>query len=144
MEAYRPQGQLGVATSTYGYNAYYLSPGSTGYRTLRGMSGVRASSIGHPNEVFVFGDAMMILGGVRTNTALLDPPRLWDPRRGWRANAAPTTAFRHDGGTQTARADGSVHRTGGNPAWIIISDEYVGSVGKIEAPHYVPEWPFGR
>jgi prepilin-type N-terminal cleavage/methylation domain-containing protein len=143
---YRPQGGFAQPTSTYGYNGYYLSPSRTpgwaftiGHRPWR-----RIDEILRPTDLFVFADTLLPVNPVR-NCALLDPPRLWDGW-GWSENPYPTTAFRHGraGGDQagsavTARADASVRAIAARPEWVVHHNVSVGSAGRENAPHYVPD-----
>jgi prepilin-type N-terminal cleavage/methylation domain-containing protein len=151
--SYRAQAANDKPTSTYGYNGYYLTPartpgwsGSIGHRQW-----VRVSDIRIPTSLFVFADSMISLQGLR-NSALLDPPLLYDASSGWDINMSPTTSFRHGGSAQrtlpgavvTARADASVKAVKGEPAWIVQQRTQVGSVGgsthaALEAS-YVPDW----
>jgi prepilin-type N-terminal cleavage/methylation domain-containing protein len=148
--SYRPQGAQ-QPTSTYGYNGYYLSPSRTpGWASLIGRRPWRKlPDIRIPTSVFVFADAMIFLQGLR-NSALLDPPLLYDGVSGWDINGSPTTSFRHGGNasrgipgaTVTARADGSVRSMQAQPAW--ITSQVIGSVGGATSAaldsHYVPDW----
>jgi prepilin-type N-terminal cleavage/methylation domain-containing protein len=140
-------------TSTYGYNAYYLSPSripgysqDIGFRPWR-----RTADIRHPSSLFLFADAMLPSTPLR-NCALLEPPEHFARGFGWYPNESPTTAFRHGGSgaakrgqgrAVSSRADGSVHATVAQPEWL-VPGFMVGSVGTTNAPHYVPdaaEWP---
>ncbi|MFG0306239.1 MAG: type II secretion system protein [Phycisphaerales bacterium JB040] len=111
---YAPQSQLGpvlgedALTSTYGYNAYGLAPPSAGYDAIRHQRWLRLDEIGRPDAQAVFADAMIAFGPTLKNTALLDPPELFDSRGRWRTNRSPTTAFRHAGRSAVATADASV------------------------------------
>jgi len=144
---YRPQGAARTITSTYGYNGYYLSPEATpgwsrriGHRPWR-----RVAGIARPSEVLVFADTLLP-GDPPSNTALLDPPMLYRGRGRWRANRAPTTAFRHGasvsmpGSAVGVRADGSAEATPGRPAWIVDRRNAIGSIGTSNDPWYVPDW----
>lgn len=144
---YRPQGPSRTITSTYGYNGYYLSPAKTpgwgeaiGFRPWK-----RLGEIERVTEVFIFADALLP-GSTPGNTALLDPPRLYDPGSGWRANPSPTTAFRHGrragtpGQAATARADGSVRSVAATEGSIVDRRWGIGSVGADNSPSYVPDW----
>ncbi|MGD8451543.1 MAG: type II secretion system protein [Phycisphaerae bacterium] len=150
--SYTPQGAAQTdVTSTYGYNGYFLCPPHTpgwsyqiGHRPWQNLD-----TLSDPARLFVFGDTMLAWAGGMQNNALLDPPRLYQ-RPLWRLNASPTTSFRHRRRTQTAHADGHVDLygpednlppPGGNPALQALWDEHgIGSVGKYNDPHYVPDW----
>ncbi|MBX3393818.1 MAG: type II secretion system protein [Phycisphaerae bacterium] len=140
--SYRPQGAAQAITSTYGYNGYYLSPSQTpgfsfqiGHREWKTLSRVREAS-----QVFVFADAMIDLGGaLPRNSALLDPPMLFDGA-GWTLNESPTTSFRHADRAQAVHADGHVEAYRSRPAWLTSSRWRIGSVGVENGPHYVPDW----
>jgi prepilin-type processing-associated H-X9-DG protein len=150
--SYNPQGATREdVTSTYGYNGYYLCPPHTpgwsfqiGHRPWRNLDTLR-----DPARLFVFGDTMLAWSDGLTNNALLDPPRLYQ-RPLWRLNASPTTSFRHRDRTQMVHADGHVDihapgenpsATGANPQLITLWKKHrVASVGKLNDPHYVPDW----
>lgn len=143
--SYRPQGPHRSPTTTYGYNGYYLSPSKTpgwgagiGHRPWR-----RLHELERPTELAVFGDALLPSGDPRAapmNTALLDPPLLFDSGS-WHPNPFPTTAFRHASATAAlAAADGSVRfkRPADDPS---LSHGFsVGSVDTRPDPWYVPDW----
>jgi hypothetical protein len=137
--SYRAQGATGEATSTYGYNGYYLSPAKTpGWGgVIGGRPWQRLGSIERPTELLVFADTL-IAGTPPRNNALLDGPMLWTPWGGWEANPYPTTAFRHSGRAEGAGADGSVRGWGAGR----LTDKGlgIGSVGEDPGPHYVPDW----
>ena len=111
---YTPQSQLepvlgeDAFTSTYGYNAYGLAPPSAGYDAIRHQRWRRLDEIRRPDAQAVFADTMIAFGPTLKNTALLDPPELFDTRGRWRTNRSPTTAFRHAGRSVVATADASV------------------------------------
>ena len=135
---YKPQGPTGEATSTYGYNGYFLSPpytpgwsASIGHRPWQ-----RVASIMQPASLFVFADTL--LPGAPSNNALLDPPMLFVSGQ-WTMNFSPTTAFRHgEKAAIAARADGSVSTA--RAGAIIDTKNLIGSVGESNGPHYVPDW----
>ncbi|GJQ28270.1 MAG: hypothetical protein HBSAPP03_01540 [Phycisphaerae bacterium] len=142
---YRPQGGFPQATSTYGYNGYYLTPSKTpgwasaiGHRPWRRLFDLR-----RPSDLFVFADTLLPVTPVR-NCALLDPPQLWNGGA-WENNPCPTTAFRHGrartapGSAMTARADASVRLVAARPEWLTHPREGVGSVGLVNTDHYVPD-----
>jgi prepilin-type N-terminal cleavage/methylation domain-containing protein len=143
--SYRPQGPHRSPTTTYGYNGYYLSPehtpgwgASIGHRPWR-----RLHELQRPSELAVFADALLPSGDAAAppaNTALLDPPMLYDSGS-WRLNSFPTTGFRH--GASTAGlgvADGSVRFKSGEKQSIRASGFFVGSVDTQPDPWYVPDW----
>jgi hypothetical protein len=139
--SYRAQGATGEATSTYGYNGYYLSPAKTpgwgpaiGWRPWRTIAAVE-----RPTDLFVFADTL-IAGTPARNDALLDPPMLWSPGSGWAVNGYPTTAFRHAGRAEATAADGSVRGWMGAQAWLTDPGLGIGSVGVEPGPHYIPDW----
>lgn len=151
---YSPQGNAEnpQITSTYGYNGYYLVPSKTpgwadyiGFRPWKRIFDVR-----NPSELFVFADAM-IGGRPQANTALLDPPTLYDGGGGWEHNSTPTTSFRHvrgrgnsPGAAATARADGSVRAVPGRSEWMVDRINAIGSVGGQSLSNYVPDAPEWR
>jgi prepilin-type N-terminal cleavage/methylation domain-containing protein len=142
---YSPQGPSREPTSTYGYNGYYLSPSRTpgwassiNFRPWR-----RIFDILVPSDVFVFADAMLA-GSTPRNSALLDPPLLYNWGE-WFANESPTTSFRHarprngkGGVSNTSRADGSVRPVLAQSEWIVDSVSSIGSVG-TDCRYYVPD-----
>ncbi|MCC6951652.1 MAG: type II secretion system protein [Phycisphaerales bacterium] len=142
---YYPQSGAVSPTSTYGYNGYYLSPSRTpGWGSLIGRRPWRRlHEILRPTELFVFADALVPMDPPR-NSALLDPPMLWDGY-GWVENESPTTAFRHnrtrrlEGDCYTARAEGSVAAYHAQPDWLLYPEIGVGSVGRENGPHYIPD-----
>jgi prepilin-type N-terminal cleavage/methylation domain-containing protein len=145
---YREQGSYGGFTTTYGYNAYTLAPASSGYMDLASLRWPAVFDIYHPAELFVFGDTLLALhADAPTNTALLDPPQLFNRRRGiWRDNHSPTTAFRHArdgtgfGDAVVSRADGSVHSQRPDLGAVANPRFGIGSVSRVNDPHYVPDW----
>lgn len=146
---YSPQGNMvnPQITSTYGYNGYYLAPSKTpgwadyiGFRPWKRIFDVR-----NPSDLFVFADTM-IGGRPPGNTALLDPPTLYDGGGGWEYNSTPTTSFRHmrgrsfsPGAAATARADGSVRAVPGKSEWMVDRVNAIGSVGGQSLSNYVPD-----
>lgn len=145
---YRPQGSFGGFTSTYGYNAYALAPSSSGYSDLIDRPWGTLHRIDRPSELFAFGDSLLALfSGLPSNSALLDPPRLFQRRRGnWVENYSPTTAFRHGraetgfGDAVVARADSSVHTERPHPDAVFNERVGIGSASDRNDPHYVPDW----
>ena len=135
---------LDVFTSTYGYNAYFLAPPTTGYAEARSQRHKRVSDVAFASEAFVFADTLMRLGGRTVNAALLDPPKRFDPRRRtWRDNLSPTTSFRHAAGSPTtviARADASVRTENAEPNDLTESDILVGSIHRAFERGYVQDW----
>ncbi len=144
--SYRAQGGAKQPTSTYGYNGYFLSPAKTpgwgeqiGFRPWR-----RTFEILQPSLLMVFADTLLP-GSTVSNTALLDPPLLFEDGT-WIRNESPTTAFRHSriadqfGGCVTARADGGADAVRGNPAWRVNTSTYIASIGLVNDPCYVPDW----
>ncbi len=148
---YRPQGPARVPTSTYGYNGYFLSPAKTpgwgsniGHRPWR-----RISEIQRPTELLVFADTILPTASATAlpgNTALLDPPQLWDGGA-WIANDFPTTSFRHArsgrgamGLAAAGHADGSVKPTRHDPSAVNDARSAAGSISVNNGPGYVPDW----
>ncbi len=150
---YRAQGPSRTITSTYGYNGYYFSPSKTpgwafeiGHRPWR-----RLADVPRPSSVLVFADALLPGSGssLPSNSALLDPPWLFSRDGGtWRANASPTTAFRHGravgrgvGSAAVACADGHVEVVRGEASWLTHAAQGIGSVGGVDGrARYVPDW----
>lgn len=147
---YRPQGPSRTITSTYGYNGYYLSPSKTpgwafsiGHRPWQ-----RLSSIQRPSSLLVFADTLLPAArGLPSNTALLDPPMLFDGTA-WSTNASPTTAFRHGkvaGRAAAAMADGHAAALPASPDSLTHPAQRIGSVGgETGLDRYIPDfhdWP---
>ncbi len=135
----------GVPTSTYGYNGYGLCPPATpGWGGAAGPIGAQAwkriDDLERPADQFVFADSMLPTGPLR-NSALLDPPMLYDGQGSWSANPFPTTSFRHgQGSAATGRADGSARPIAARPEWLTHPEHRVGSAGAQNGPHYVQDW----
>ena len=145
-DSYRIQGSTGSFTSTYGYNAYGLSPNTSGYFELYNQRTLRIADISRPSAQLVFADTLIVLfSGQPSNAALLDPPMLYTPStKGWRENFAPTTAFRHRkprgtgfGQALTARADTSVAPADHDPHARSIDAFAIGSVSDRNDPSYI-------
>lgn len=139
---YRAQGAASAVTSTYGYNGYFLSPEHTpgwafsiGHRPWQNIDTLRL-----PQRLLAFADTMIDLGeSVPRNVALLDPPFLYSGGR-WSMNRSPTTSFRHRGRTNAALADGHVALMGPGDGVMGSPRFRIGSIGKLNDPHYVPDW----
>ncbi|GEM_PF-1443740 len=146
--SYREQGSAGGFTTTYGYNAYALAPPTSGYTDLSRRRWPALHDFVSPSRLFVFGDSLLALySDQASNSALLDPPMLYQARRGrWLVNLSPTTAFRHDqrdagfGQAVVARADGSVNPESHDPDARSLKQHKIGSVSETNDPHYVPNW----
>ncbi len=145
-DSYHTQGSTGDFTSTYGYNAYGLSPDTSGYYELYNQRTLRIADISRPSAQLVFADTLIALfSGQASNSALLDPPLLYTPAtKGWRENWSPTTAFRHRkpmgagfGRALTARADGSVAPAAHDPDARSIDAFGIGSISDRNDPGYV-------
>lgn len=144
---YRPQ-PAGLITpqptSTYGYNGYFLAPRSTpGWASqIAFRPWQRISTLQAPSQLFVFADTL--LANPSRNTALLDPPMLFDSNLGWLTNSAPTTAFRHGsraenpGVAHAAHADASVRAY--KPAADAEQTGVVSSTSAEPGLAYVPDW----
>jgi prepilin-type N-terminal cleavage/methylation domain-containing protein/prepilin-type processing-associated H-X9-DG protein len=140
--SYQPQGAAKAVTSTYGYNGYYLCPPYTpgwswqiGHRPWQNLD-----TLGDPQRVFVFGDTMIDWGGTLKNSVLLDPPFLYSRGGHWLSNSSPTTSFRHEGRTNVIHADGHVGWPDSGGAPLASPELQIGSVGRANDPHYVPDW----
>jgi len=144
-DSYHTQGSTNGFTSTYGYNAYGLAPSTTGYFSLYNQRTIRVASLHRPSSQLVFADTLIALfSGQPSNSALLDPPKLFTPGLGWRENFSPTTAFRHGkpkgkgfGQAITARADGSVTKEKHDPEAKSIANHGIGSISKTNDPSYI-------
>ena len=127
-------------TSTYGYNAYYLTPAQSGWADRIGhRPWRRVWTIERRDALLLFGDTMIAWGSSLRNNPYLDPPMLFSGRR-WRDNRSPTTSFRHQGATQSALADVSVRSFRALPGWVTDETNTIGSIGTENSPHYVPDW----
>lgn len=144
-DSYSAQGSTDSFTSTYGYNAYGLAPSSTGYFELYNQRTMRLWDLDRPTVQLVFADTLIALfSGQPSNSALLDPPKLFTPSLGWRENWSPTTAFRHRkprdtgfGSAITARADGSISHENHDPDARMIEAHAIGSISADNNPFYV-------
>ena len=142
---YRNQGQHDTFTSTYGYNAYGITPNTTGYHTLLGQRTLKLHQIQNPTQMLVFADSLIALfGGLPSNSALLDPPNLYAGHGYWIENFSPTTAFRHGidrstgfGQAVNTRADGSVHKNPPSLEARNLPEHAIGSISKDNDPHYI-------
>ncbi len=160
---YQPQPEVmdNQVTSTYGYNGYYLTPAATpGWGDPRRADSIckrpwqRLESIPSPSMVFVFADALIDMKDSNRprNSALLDPPFTYSPKRlfqatasgsgpsSWVENGFATTAFRHRGLTNAACADGHVDSFSPEGGRMTSPRYGIGSVGPANGPHYVPDW----
>jgi prepilin-type N-terminal cleavage/methylation domain-containing protein len=136
------QGESNSITSTYGYNGYFLCPPQTpgwaysiGQRPWQNLDALEQAQ-----RIFVFADTMIDWGGRLGNTALLDPPLLYQGSGRWRRNASPTTSFRHAGLTNAVHADGHAASLPPGDGRIESEQFPIGSVGAENDPHYVPDW----
>lgn len=150
--SYHEQGQFGSFTSTYGYNAYALAPSTTGYFDLVNQRWHRATDLHRPSVLLLFADTLIALSSdLPTNSALLDPPMLYSRTRGWRANGAPTTSFRH-GRSNTnpfadavaVRVDTSVTRLDHDADAQSIEHFGIGSASVRNDPLYIQDWKHWR
>jgi prepilin-type N-terminal cleavage/methylation domain-containing protein len=145
-DSYHTQGSTDSFTSTYGYNAYGLSPNTSGYFELYNQRTLTLAQIDRPAAQLVFADTLILLfSGLPSNSAQLDPPQLFAPGWGWRTNPSPTTAFRHHNGSAgfgratNARADGSVHSSKHDPNAHAIGSHAIGSIDSDVDPNYVQQ-----
>lgn len=141
---YAAQGQARAVTSTYGYNGYFLSPphATAWSATIGHRPWQRIDQIRRPDKVLAFADTLIVLAGQPRNTALLDPPMLFQGAHSWTRNLSPTTSFRHVGRTAAVFVDGhasviGVERGRSSAAG---GDAPIGSIGPDNDPHYVPDW----
>ena len=130
-------------TSTYGYNGYYLSSPMCPWRLI-GRPWQMTTTVKFPAQVFAFADTLMDwspTGDKRVvkNNALLDPPLLF---RGtyWTPNTSPTTSFRHLDKTQVVFVDGHCDSMGLEGGKYASERNKIGSVGRTNAPYYVPDY----
>lgn len=140
---YEAQGEAAEVTSTYGYNGYYLSPSQTpGWDTyIASRPWQNVDSLALPQRLFAFADSLYDHGGeMPRNTALLDPPMLFQRRGQWTMNRFPTTAFRHSSRTNAAFADGHADAVGLEGGKLTSERFKIGSAGRYNDPRYVPDW----
>jgi prepilin-type N-terminal cleavage/methylation domain-containing protein len=142
--SYKLQGPNKSITSTYGYNGYYLSPSKTpGWAyDIGDRPWQRLSNLDAPSRLLVFADTLLASNpstGTASNTALLDPPWLFEDKA-WTKNESPTTAFRHDLSANAALADGSARSFKADPALLVYTTHAIGSVSATNDPWYVPDW----
>ena len=137
-------------TSTYGYNGYYLSAPQSGWLQTKDRPWQKLFTIPRPHQVIVFADAMLDWAPdpgqtELTNIALLDPPYLLsNNRQYWTKNDFPTTCFRHDDKANAVFVDGHCRPMGLEGSEYTSPEAKIGSVGKSNAPYYVPDykdWP---
>lgn len=135
------QGVSGQATSTYGYNGYFLSPAQTpgwsytiGHRRWQNLD-----TLVRPQRVFAFADAMIDWGGQAKNAVLLDPPQLFQSGA-WSDNPNPTTSFRHRGRAVAVHVDGHADAHAPGLGRLTSPALQIGYVGPGNGPHYVPDW----
>jgi hypothetical protein len=151
--SYVPEGATEEATTTYGYNGYYLSPSRTpGWSESIGhRPWLRLDRVLRPSEVMVFADTMLPGSssgvGRPLSTCLLDPPKIYaGGTAAWARNSTPTTSFRHAAGrrrpgtSSAVRADGSVGTSPGQPENMVRNWPTIGSVSADPGPAYVPDW----
>lgn len=136
------QGAAKAITSTFGYNGYFLAPASTpgwsfsiGHRPWQRLDLVR-----DPARVAAFADTLILLGGKIQNSALLDPPMLYQGPGAWTANSSPTTAFRHRQRANIAFVDGHVAALPAAPGTLSSTQPLIGSASAENDPRYVPDW----
>ena len=136
-------------TSTYGYNGYYLCPPHSGWEVDIGFRPwQKITTIKKPDEVFAFADTLIDQdktgrNPVLQNTALLDPPFRYEPENignPWLKNEYPTTCFRHSNKTNVVFVDGHCGAMDLQGGWFTSPAAKIGSVGKENTPHYVPDW----
>lgn len=133
-------------TSTYGYNGYYLSPPQSCWENDIGdRPWQKITTVKRPDEIFAFADTLIdsSSSGPPLNTALLDPPDLYKSGV-WEKNLWPTTCFRHHNKTNVVFVDGHCSPMDSEGAEYTSPKAKIGSVGKSNAPHYIPDyqqWP---
>jgi len=138
-------------TSTYGYNGYYLCPPKSAWWNIRKRPWQRITTVIKPAEVIAFADTLIDLdltgkNPIIKNTALLDPPYLYKAS-GWEKNPCPTTCFRHNKRTNVLFVDGHCRSMSLEGGEYSHPESKIGSVGKNNAPHYIPDylrWPKNR
>ena len=131
-------------TSTYGYNGYYLSPAQSGWYGIGHQPWKKIANIKHPATVLVFADTLIdydLTGKkpVLKNNFLLDPPYIYNYGQ-WNRNPSPTTCFRHNEKTNAVFVDGHCNSMGTEGAKYTSPTAKIGSIGKSNAPYYVPDF----
>jgi prepilin-type N-terminal cleavage/methylation domain-containing protein/prepilin-type processing-associated H-X9-DG protein len=131
-------------TSTYGYNGYYLSPPQSGWGGIQDRPWHKITTVKNPEEVFAFADTLIDydltgMSPILKNTALLDPPYLYKSN-GWEKNPCPTTCFRHNERVNVVFVDGHCGPMDLQRAEYTCPEAKIGSVGKSNAPYYVPDY----
>jgi len=142
---YKNQGQFNTFTTTYGYNAYGLTPSTTGYNTLLNQRTLKLHQIQHPTKLLLFADTLIsFYNDLPTSIALLDPPKLYAGNGFWYENFSPTTSFRHSidrstglGQNINARPDGSVQRNTPDRTARTNPTHAIGSITATNNPHYI-------
>jgi prepilin-type processing-associated H-X9-DG protein/prepilin-type N-terminal cleavage/methylation domain-containing protein len=136
-------------TSTYGYNGYYLCPLYSGWEQFipDDRPWQKITTIKKPDEVFAFADTLIDLspsgnGLTLQNNAFLDPPYKYtkNSNNPWIKNISPTTCFRHNNKTNVVFVDGHCGAMDLENGWFTSPAAKIGSVGKENSPHYVPDW----
>jgi len=133
-------------TSTYGYNGYYLCPAMSGWMNIRHRQWQKMTTVRKADKVIAFGDAMLDWAGSGgrpslMNSALLDPPYILSGGgTRWEKNSFPTTCFRHNDRANVAFVDGHCEAMDLEGARYVSARARIGSVGKSNEPHYVPDW----
>ena len=138
-------------TSTYGYNGYYLCPPVSAWLEIQHRPWQRTTTVIEPAKVLAFADTLIDLDVTGTdpilkNVALLDPPYLYKSS-GWVKNDFPTTCFRHNNRANVVFVDGHCGLMTLDGAEYTSPKAKIGSVGKNNTPHYVPDylqWPKKR
>lgn len=138
-------------TSTYGYNGYYLCSPKSAWPNIKHRPWQKTTKVIKPNKVIAFADAMLDLdytgkNPILKNAALLDPPYLYKSN-GWVKNDFPTTCFRHNDRANVVFVGGHYGPMTLEGAEYTSPKAKIGSVGKSNAPRYVPDyqqWPQGR
>jgi prepilin-type N-terminal cleavage/methylation domain-containing protein len=130
-------------TSTYGYNGYFLSPPRSAWPGIGHRPWQKIHCVPQPEQVFAFADTLLGWNptGKRldvSNTALLDPPYLFDGED-WQKNVSPTTCFRHLDRAVVSFVDGHCGTVASEEPYVHQSAR-IGSAGTSNAPHYVPDY----
>lgn len=140
-----PTSTPGQITSAYGYNAYYLCPPCTGWKSLIGEKPwQKTTTVQDPASVLAFADAAVDMSTELPQvSAYLDPPTIYVMDT-WMTNQWPTTHFRHqrhtaavfvDGHGQTFSLDqGQLADTPG------AQKHLIGYIGSGNHPYYIPDY----
>jgi type II secretory pathway pseudopilin PulG len=130
---YKPQGNVKVPTTCYGYNAYCLDSPSYVWKWDGRVRTKKGAELADCGALFVFADSALYWKPFDTpffqNSTHLEPP-IGPPLR------QPTTHFRHLETTCALSADGHAAYYGLEGGELVDSTNRLGFVGAENMPHY--------